>query len=65
MDMKQVVAGAQGQPMAGGMDGDHAAKMAQAVDLLNQVITLISGGEQGEDAGKQAGFESVDKGMMG
>lgn len=62
MDMKQVVAGAQGAPMPGGMAGD---KTAQAVELLKQAISLLSGEEQTEDQGKQAGFESVDQGMMG
>jgi len=57
MDMKQVVAGAQGGEM------DHGAKMAKMADMMTQMRAMMDemiammGAE-----GKQAGFESVDQG---
>ena len=59
MEMKQMVAGAQGRPQ----EMDHGAKMAKMADMMTQMrammdemIAMMQGGDQA-----QAGFESVDK----
>jgi len=59
MDIKQLVAGAKGKPMNEGMDtnGKMLAMMTQMRAMMDEIIGMM------ESGGKQAGFESVDKGM--